>query len=187
MAVMRGGLMSPVPFARRPRPSARATATCRPSPSCAARPTPVTIAPVTRRSSEAMDAYLAGKKLVALDGRLFCTRCGAAWARNSLAEDVAASGPGAFPAIRPRYWTCDAPARSRPPPAASIPRRSPTCGHHDCLLEGPAADLTPAQIAPRRAGFKPPGREAAEPAPQRNRPVIANVPRWVVSQADITS
>lgn len=47
----------------------------------------IAIAPITRRSSRVMDAYLAGRKVVELDGALFRTRRGAPYTKNSLAED----------------------------------------------------------------------------------------------------
>lgn len=44
-------------------------------------------APITRRSAKVVDAYLAGRKVIELDGVLFRTRRGAAYTKNSLAED----------------------------------------------------------------------------------------------------
>ncbi len=47
----------------------------------------VAIAPITRRSAKVMDAYLADRRVIKLDGPLFCTRRGVAYTKNSLAED----------------------------------------------------------------------------------------------------
>ena len=59
----------------------------------------VAIAPITRRSAKVMDAYLADRKVIKLDGPPFRTRRGVAYTKNSLAED--------FRDIRALVWPGD--------------------------------------------------------------------------------
>lgn len=59
----------------------------------------VAIAPITRRSAKVMDAYLADRKVITLDGPPFRTRRGVAYTKNSPAED--------FRDIRALVWPGD--------------------------------------------------------------------------------